>query len=78
MIEISDKEGLNDEDFELLKDLFGKSEEQKDSIKENKDFKVPKRSALNDTKTTKVMLQIDDKSDLLPQTEMFENKGIKL
>lgn len=76
MIEISDKEGLNDEDFELLKDLFGKSEEQKDSTKENKDFKVPKRSALNDTKTTKVMLQIDDKSDLLPQTEMFENKGI--
>lgn len=74
MIEISDKEKLTDEDFELLKDLFGKSEEQKDSIKENKDFMAPKRKPLTDISTTKVMVQIDDNSDLIAQTKLFDNK----
>ena len=74
MIEISDKEKLTDEDFELLKDLFGKSEEQKDSIKENKDFMAPKRKPLTDISTTKVMVQIDDYSDLKAQTKLFDNK----
>ena len=74
MIEISDKEKLTDEDFELLKDLFGKSEEQKDSIKENKDFMAPKRKPLTDISTTKVMVQIDDNSDLTAQTKLFDNK----
>jgi hypothetical protein len=74
VIEISDKEKLNDEDFELLKDLFGKSEEQKDSIKENKDFMAPKRKPLTDISTTKVMVQIDDNSELIAQTKLFDNK----
>ena len=74
MIEISDKEELNDEDFELLKDLFGKSDEQKDTIKENKDFMVSKRKDLSDTSTTKVMIQIDEKSDLITHTESIDNK----
>ena len=74
MIEISDKEELNDEDFEFLKDLFGKSDEQKDSIKENKDFMASKREALPDTSTTKVMLQIDEQSDLITHTELIDNK----
>ncbi len=74
MIKISDKKDLKDEDFKLLKDLFGKSEEQKDSIEESKDFIAPKRNAITDTKTTKVMLQIDDKSELLAQNELIDNK----
>ena len=72
MIKISDKKNLKDEDFELLKDLFGKSEEQKDSIKENKDFTAPKRSAITDIKTTKIMLQIDEPSEFLPPAETID------
>ena len=72
MIKISDKKNLKDEDFELLKDLFGKSEEQKDSIKENKDFIAPKRSAITDIKTTKIMLQIDEPSEFLPPAETID------
>lgn len=76
MIEIIDNKQINDEDLELLKDLFGKSDEQKDSIKENKDLMAPKRETLPDTSTTKMMLQIDDHSDLITQTEFFDNKEI--
>ena len=72
MIKISDKKDLKDEDFELLKDLFGKPEEQKDSIKENKDFIAPKRSAITDIKTTKIMLQIDEPSEFLPPAETID------
>ena len=76
MIEIIDNKQINDEDLELLKDLFGKSDEQKDSIKENKDLMAPKRETLPDTSTTKMMLQIDEHSDLITQTELFDNKEI--
>lgn len=76
MIEIIDNKQINDEDLELLKDLFGKSDEQKDSIMENKDLMAPKRETLPDTSTTKMMLQIDDHSDLITQTEFFDNKEI--
>ena len=71
---MSDKEDLKDEDFKLLKDLFGKSEEQNDSIKENKDFRAPKRPAITDTKTTRVMLQIDEPYEIIPSTETIDNK----
>lgn len=71
---MSDKDDLKDEDFELLKELFGKPEEQKDIIKESKDFTVPKRNAITDTKTTKVMLQIDEPYEIIPPTETIDNK----
>jgi hypothetical protein len=76
LIEIIDNKQINDEDLELLKDLFGKSDEQKDSIMENKDLMAPKRETLPDTSTTKMMLQIDEHSDLITQTEFFDNKEI--
>ena len=37
---------------------------------------APKRETLPDTSTTKMMLQIDEHSDLITQTEFFDNKEI--
>ncbi len=71
---MSDKENLKDEDFELLKDLFGKSEEQKDSIEDIKEFTTPKRRAITNTKITKIQLQIDESNEIIPQTETVDKK----
>lgn len=71
---MSDKKDLDDEDLELLKDLFRKSEGQKDSINEIKEFIAPKRSVITNTKLTKVQLQINETSENIPYTETVDKK----
>ncbi|MHA1467037.1 MAG: hypothetical protein ACTSP6_03045 [Promethearchaeota archaeon] len=71
---MSNKKELDDEDLELLKDLFRKSEEQKDSIEDIKEFTTPKRRAITNTKITKIQLQIDEANENIPQTETVDKK----
>ncbi|GAG67903.1 unnamed protein product, partial [marine sediment metagenome] len=68
------KKELEDEDLDLLKDLFRKSEEQKDSIEDIKEFTTPKRRAITNTKITKIQLQIDESNEIIPQTETVDKK----
>jgi len=71
---MSNKKELEDEDLDLLKDLFRKSEEQKDSIEDIKEFTTPKRRAITNTKITKIQLQIDESNEIIPQTETVDKK----
>lgn len=71
---MSNKKELEDEDLDLLKDLFRKSEEQKDSIEDIKEFTTPKRRAITNTKITKIQLQIDEANEIIPQTETVDKK----
>ena len=71
---MSNKKELEDEDLDLLKDLFRKSEEQKDFIEDIKEFKTPKRKAITNTKITKIQLQIDESNENIPQTETIDKK----
>jgi len=71
---MSNKKELEDEDLDLLKDLFRKSEEQKDSIEDIKEFTTPKRRAITNTKITKIQLEIDESNEFIPQTETVDKK----
>ena len=71
---MSNKKELEDEDLDLLKDLFRKSEEQKDSIEDIKEFTTTKRRAITNTKITKIQLQIDESNENIPQTETVDKK----
>ena len=76
MIEITDNEQINDEDLELLKDLFGNSEDQKKVINYFEDLKESKNLFSDNSKFTKVILKIDNQDEYLPQFKRFHNGEI--
>ena len=76
MIEITDNEQINDEYLELLKDLFGNSEDQKKKINYFEDLKESKNLFSDNSKFTKVILKIDNQDEYLPQFKRFHNEEI--
>ena len=76
MIEITDNEQINDEDLELLKDLFSNSEDQKKVINHFEDLKESKNLFSDNSKFTKVILKIDNQDEDLPQFKRFHNGEI--
>lgn len=76
MIEITDNEQIKIEDLELLKDLFGNSEDQKKIINPFEDLKESKNLFSENSKFSKVILKIDNQDEYLPQIKRFHNGEI--